>query len=108
MHYEKKLMREAQSRLKLMVAFFRDCSESPRDCAAAYPVEATRRTIVQEILLAMDEFAYVKSELLPKVKHADHALRRYLRMGEFIWAPQLEAVYARCNFWWLYGRPDAG
>ena len=108
LHYEKKLARETQSRLKLMFAFLRDCSESPRDCAAAYPVEAIRRTIVQEILLAMDEFDYDKVELMPKVGHCDAGLRRFLRPSEFIWSPQLESVYARESFWWLYAMPEEG
>ena len=108
LHYEKKLGREAHSRLKLMAAFFRDCAESPRDCAAAYPVEAMRRTIVQEILLAMDEFDFDKVELTPKVQQSDTALRRYLRRCEFIWSPRLEPCYPREGFWWLYAMPDAG
>ena len=107
MHYEKKLQQEVDSRLKMMVAFFRECSESPRDCAAAYPVEAMRRTIVQEILLAMDEFDFDKSEFFPKVRHCDSGLRRYFRSGEFIWSSQLEPVYPREVFWWLYGAPTA-
>ena len=107
MHYEKKLQQEVDSRLKTMVAFFRECSESPRDCAAAYPVEAMRRTIVQEIMLAMDEFGYDKRELLPKVPHCDSGLRRYFRSGEFIWSSPLEPVYPREIFWWLYGTPAA-
>ncbi|MCY4021254.1 MAG: hypothetical protein OXG39_17745 [Chloroflexi bacterium] len=108
LHYEKKLQQEVNSRLKMMVAFFRECSESPRDCAAAYPVEAMRRTIVQEILLAMDEFDYDKSELLPKVQHCDAGLRQYLRPSAFIWAPLLEPLYPRAIFWWLFARPEAG
>lgn len=108
LHYEKKLQQEANSRLKMMVAFFRECSESPRDCAAAYPVEAMRRTIVQEILLAMDEFDYDKGELLPKVRHCDAGLRRHLKAGKFIWSAILESVYPRALFWWLFAGPEAG
>jgi hypothetical protein len=107
-HYEAKLKQEAPSRLKLMRAFFRDCSESPRDCGAAYPVEALRRTIVQEILLAMDEFGYVKRELMPQAQQTDIALRRILHAGDFIWSVELGVVYPRADFWWLYGSPLAG
>ena len=107
LHYEQKLEQEVNSRLKMMLAFFRECSESPRDFAAAYPVEAMRRTIVQEILLAMDEFDYDQRELLPKVQHCDAGLRRHLIAGGFIWSPQLEPVYPRETFWWLFGNPDA-
>ena len=67
LHYEKKLKREVPSRLKVMAGFFRECSENPRDCAGAYPVEALRRTIVQEILTAMGEFGYEKSDMAASV-----------------------------------------
>lgn len=106
-HYERKLKQEVPSRLKVMRAFFADCSESPRDCAPAYPVEALRRTLVQEILLAMDEFGYDASELAAPMRQTDVALRRILRAGDFIWSQQLETVYPREGFWWLYGSPLA-
>ncbi|MCE2473051.1 MAG: hypothetical protein J4G18_14405 [Anaerolineae bacterium] len=108
LHYEKKLKQEAPSRLKVMRAFFADCSESPRDCAPAYPVEALRRSLVQEILLAMDEFGYDKGELSAPVQQTDAALRRILHAGDFIWSERLAAVYPREAFWWLYGSPAAG
>lgn len=108
LHYERKLAREVISRLKLIGAFIRDCAENPRDCASAYPVEAMRRTILGEILLAMDEFDYDRRELMTRIHHADAALRRYFRPGPFIWAAELEAVYSSESFWWLYGLPDAG
>ena len=107
LHYGKKLEREVQSRLKLMSAFFRDCAESPRDCASAYPVEALRRTIVQEILLALEEFDYEARTASGQVQHADGALRRYVLPGAFIWAAELQPVYRSDVFWWLYGRPEA-
>ena len=107
LHYEKKLLREVPMRLKVMAGFFRECSESPRDCAGAYPVEALRRTIVQEILIALDEFAYDENEATVSARAADIALRRLLHAGDFIWAPQLEAVYPRATFWWLYASPGS-
>ena len=108
LHYEKKLQREVPMRLKLMAGFFRECSENPRDCAGAYPVEALRRTIVQEILIAMEEFGCDKRESAAAVGQADQALRRLLQAGEFIWSPMLEMVYPKAKFWWLYGCPGAG
>ncbi len=107
LHYERKLQREVPSRLRVMAGFFRECSENPRDCAGAYPIEALRRTIVGEILLAMMEFGYEKSEVIASVRSADQALRRILQAGEFIWSPLLAPVYPQDNFWWLYGRPAA-
>jgi len=106
LHYEKKLQREVPMRLKVMAGFFRECSENPRDCGGAYPVEALRRTIVQEILLALDEFGYEKRDAAVALRPADQALRRLLHAGDFIWSPPLEAVYPRAVFWWLYGKPE--
>lgn len=107
LHYEKKLQREVLSRLRAMRAFFGECAENLRGCAAAYPAEAMRRTLMQEILIAMDDFGYDKAELMPAVHQSDRALRRYVRPDAFIWSPQLEAVYRREPFWWLYARPNA-
>ena len=106
-HYEGKLKQEAPARLKQMHGFFRDCQDSPSSCASAYPVEALRRTIVQEIVLAMDEFGYDSAESRARVPHTDTALRRLLFACEFIWAAPLEAVYPRGEYWWLYGVPGA-
>ena len=105
LHYEKKLQQEVLSRLKVMRAFFAECSESSRDCASAYPIEALRRTIVQEVVLAMDEFGYETGELAASLRQTDGALRRILRAGDFIWSARLESVYPREGFWWLYGSP---
>ncbi len=105
LHYEKKLRQEVPARLRVMAGFFRECSENPRDCAGAYPVEALRRSIIQEILLAMAEFGYERGDLSAAVRPADQALRRILHAGEFIWSPVLEEVYPRATFWWLYGSP---
>ena len=106
LHYEKQLSREIQSRLKLMTPFFQECQEDPSNCASAYPVEALRRTIAQEILLALDEFGYATSVAIAAVFPVDQALRRILHAGDFIWAPQLEAVYPKAAFWWLFGEPS--
>lgn len=108
LHYEKKLLREVPMRLKVMAGFFRECSENPRDCAGAYPIEALRRTVVEEILQALDEFGYEKREVAAAVGRADQALRRLLHPGEFIWSPMLGAVYPKAQFWWLYASPAAG
>ena len=106
-HYEGKLKQEVPARLKQMSAFFRDCQENPSGCAGAYPMEALRRTIVQEILLAMDEFDYDRHDFAVDVERIDIALRRLLQTGDFIWPAVLDTVYPRPTFWWFYGRPVA-
>lgn len=107
-HYEKKAVREALSRLKSMNEFFRECRESMKLCANAYPTEAQRRTIIQELLIAMDEYGFDKHEVVTQVHRTDGELRSWIQSGEFIWDDTLKSVYPLSTFWWLYGRPDAG
>ncbi len=105
LHYENKLKQEVPARLTQMRGFFRDCQENPTGCAAAYPAEALRRTIAQEILLAMDEFDYDKGELMSGIERTDIALRRLLYADAFLWSVTLKPVYPPSVFWWLYSRP---
>ena len=102
LHYENKLKEEVPARLKQMGSFFHECQENPTGCAAAYPQAALRRTIVQEILLAMDEFGYDKRVLTASVERTDIALRRLLQADAFIWSAALRPLYPRRDFWWLY------
>lgn len=106
-HYERKVKQEVPARLNQMRYFFRDCQENPAGCASAYLMEALRRTTVQEMLLALEEFGYEKRDITPGVEQTDIALRRLLRTGGFIWSERLEPVYPRREFWWLYGSPAA-
>ena len=106
LHYQDKLKREADSRLRAMRAFFGECAESMRDCAAAWPAEAARRTLIQEILMAMDD-GDDKDARLRDVRRCDAALRRLLMRCDFVWSPGLAPVYPRDVFWWLYARPEA-
>ena len=105
LHYESKLKREVPARLKQMRPFFRDCQDAPTSCAAAYPPEALRRTITQEILLALDEFNYNSLDLLANLERTDKALRRLLHAGDFIWSARLKPYYPRSQFWWLFASP---
>ncbi len=107
-HYEKKAIREGLSRLKSMNEFFRECRDSMKLCANAYPTEALRRTIVQELVMAMDDYGYDKHEVITQTHKTDGELRRWITAGEFIWSETLQAVYPQDSFWWLYGRPDSG
>src|SRR5687767_3335194 len=52
-HFEKKLMREAEARLRDLMTYMREAKEEPRIAANAYLPEALRRTMVQEILDAL-------------------------------------------------------
>ena len=106
-HYQNKVVHEAKSRLDAMKRFFEECADDPRLCASAYQPEASRRTIVQEILAAFDELQLEQDdELTRKLNISDGGLRRYTQPGDFVWDSTLEAVYPRQDFWWLYQHPS--
>ncbi|MCC6614737.1 MAG: hypothetical protein IT320_14755 [Anaerolineae bacterium] len=104
-HYEEKVLHEANSRLDAMRTFFDECAQNPRQCAGLYLPEALRRTIVQEILLAMESAHITSAALTAKVRELDSLLRRSVRPSEFVWANELIPAYAPETFWWLYSRP---
>lgn len=106
-HYEQKINLEILSRLKMMEAFFRECRESMRSCVSAYPVEAQRRTIVQELMIGLNNDNLDTSQVNAPLHMTDGELRRFVRAGDFIWDPKLKPVYPKDTFWWLYGQPDA-
>lgn len=106
LHYDEKLAWEAKSRLDAMRQFFSECAENPRTCGGNYRPEALRRTIVQEIVDAMDEAGLEDDALRPKLKETDSRLHRFLKPAEFLWDAQIAAVYPDDKFWWLYQHPD--
>ncbi|MFN8375638.1 MAG: hypothetical protein U0694_22545 [Anaerolineae bacterium] len=104
--YEGKLVREALSRLDAMKAYFDECAQSSRLCASAYLPEALKRTIVEEIRLAMREYHIASAEVDSKARSTDSKLRRYVEPTTFVWASALQPLYPSDAFWWLYNRPS--
>jgi hypothetical protein len=107
MHYDEKLVREANSRLDAMKPWFDDCNAEPRTCAGNYPPEALRRTVVQELLDAISAENVDSGGLTAKVRTSDQRLRRFAQPDGFIWDPVLQPVYPQSTYWWLYARPQA-
>ncbi|MBZ0280072.1 MAG: hypothetical protein K8L97_04980 [Anaerolineae bacterium] len=103
--YSKKMIREAEVRLRELNAYFGECKDDPRLCANAYLPEAQRRTILHELLEAIPYGDLPQSGLETKVKSADSTLRRYVRPSKFVWSVALRDVYPQQTFWWLYSRP---
>jgi hypothetical protein len=104
-HYEGKMEREANSRLDAMRTFFEECTASPATCARNYQPEALRRTIVHELLTAMQEANLDLSEIEKKARATDSRLRRFVEPSDFVWDKQLEALYPKQAYWWLYSHP---
>ncbi|MBZ0288907.1 MAG: hypothetical protein K8I30_14920, partial [Anaerolineae bacterium] len=68
-HYQKKLVREAEARLRDIMTYAREAKESPRTAANAYMPEALRRTMIEEIVDAMS--ISEREGLLSKVHQVD-------------------------------------
>lgn len=104
-HYNNKLVAEANSRLKVIERYFDECTDDPRTCANNYLPEALRRTIVEDILAALERYNASTSELERAAKSIDSGLRRFVQPAEFIWAKELQPAYPQDVYWWLYTLP---
>lgn len=100
-HFEKKLLREAEARLRDLLTYTREAKEAPRTAANAYLPEALRRTMVQDILDVLPNDNDVGS----RARQTDSALKSYLEDADFIWSAALQPVYPADKYWWLYKRP---
>jgi hypothetical protein len=100
-HYDKKLAREAEIRLRDIQTFCHECRDDPQGCASAYLPEALRRTLVHEILQVLPNPGSLDFQL----KKTDFLLQGQVRPADFIWDRQLQPVYPADVFWWLYRRP---
>ncbi len=105
-HYEQKLLREANSRLDAMRTFFQEIQESPASAAGNYKPEVQRRSIVQEILTEMDALDIQSADLDAKVRQIDSRLRAAApEAASFLWAASLQPAYPQRDYWWLYTKP---
>ena len=104
-HYNKKLLQEAESRLKMMEQYFGECADDPRACANNYMPEAMRRTIVQEIDRQLKQTDTPSDKLEQTIGKVDSQLHRFTEPSGFLWASVLVPVYPQSEYWWLYARP---
>ncbi len=104
-HYNDKLLQEAESRLKMMEQYFNECADDPRTCANNYNPEAMRRTIVQEIDRQLKQTNAPSAKLEHTMTKVDSQLRRFTQPSGFLWASVLLSVYPQGEYWWLYARP---
>lgn len=105
-HYDQKMRKEVMSRLDAMKPFFEECAGNMKLCARVYGPEILRRTTVEELLIFMDEHNMDITEERKKARAIDGQLRRYVTTTNFQWAHDLEPVYDRLKFWWMYAAPQ--
>ncbi len=102
-HYESKLQHELHARLDAFDQFLNECGDDLQSCAANYPVQAEKRTIIEHLTDELKELEALPDEIEGRIRHIDQRLRRLLHEGDFITDERLEAAYPKDRFWWMYG-----
>ncbi len=102
-HYETKLQQELHARLDAFDQFLNECGDDLPSCAANYPVQAEKRTIIEHLNDELVELEARPEEIENRLRHIDQKLRRLLVEGDIISDERLAAVYPKGRFWWMYG-----
>ena len=101
-HYEQKLQRELEVRTKALEQFLGDCAREP-SCAAEYPMQAEKRTMIAHLREEAAEHDVLAEEIVTRLNHLDTALRRLTQTGPLVYTDErLAEVYPQARFWWLY------
>ena len=102
-HYERKLQHELLSRLNAFDYYLQECLEDARSCAAGYPTQAEKRTMIEHLKTEAEEHGVISDEIENRLKQSDQRLRRLFKDGAFITDERLKRVYPHEHYWWLYG-----
>jgi len=106
LHYRRKALREANSRLDLLQQTLQEVAGDPAQATRNWPPELLRRSIVEELRRGLARRGEVDAALEAKLGRSDALLQA---VGDepcaFQWDPQLQPVYPASDFPWLYHRP---
>lgn len=103
-HYESKLANELKSRLDALDRYLIECADGGQGCAAEYPVQAEKRTMIQHLYDELAQQDALTEDLEARLKQVDNRLRRMIAGDGFVFDARLKDVYPPDVFWWLYGR----
>jgi hypothetical protein len=104
-HYNGKLVDEAQSRLNSIVAFLSECEDDEDGCAGSYLPNALDRTLVQVILDTLDKYNLPHPDLKTELSRHDAQFHRFTEPSAFVWDERLAPLYPKDKYFWLYERP---
>lgn len=105
-HYGDKVRDEAAARLRSLEAFFAECEDDQENCAGAYLPEALGRTMLQEIVTALNRYNMADIGFDRSLAQHDTQLRRFTEPSKFIWSEKLRPAYPENPYWWLYAHPS--
>lgn len=106
-HYEAKVQREIESRLRSLRLFIEDLAEAPKRSSGDYRTEAEHRLMVHHLKDEADELDIWLEDYDELLGHIDSRLRELTVEADeiFILQDELQSAYPSRRFWWLYRQP---
>ncbi len=103
-HYENKILQELRARLTALEQFLQECAEKRAGCAADYPVQAEKRTMIHHLVHEASRLNILPNDLAAHLKLLDQKLRQLLTEdgSEFVTDERLTVAYPRSTYWWMY------
>lgn len=101
--FHQRLQREVKARLDSLNWFLDECSSDPAHCRGEYPFEIRNRQRIDAI--ASELGTDLPPELKNQISRIDERIRMIVRPANFAWDTQLEPVFPRTRFWYLYVSP---
>lgn len=97
------LKREIKTRLDSLNWFLDDVMGDPKRANVEYPYEIRNR---QRIQLMTDELGQeITPELKSQISRIDDRIRLIVKPAGFVWDSQLEPIFPRDRFWYMYVTP---
>ena len=80
-----------------------ECGDNGQGCAAEYPSQAEKRTMIEHLRDEAERRDVLTEDLRARLKQVDARLQRVLHEGDFIMDDILTSAYPPEKFWWMYG-----
>jgi len=97
------LQREIKTRLDSLNWFLDDVMGDPKRARVEYPYEIRNRQRIQ--LMAEELAENLPPELKQQIARTDDRIRLIAKPAGFLWDSQLEPIFPRERFWYIYVSP---
>lgn len=101
--FHERLVLEMKNRLNGLAWFLDDCADDPQRCRVEFPFEMRNRQRIEEILKRAKHL--VDDQIMGKLRSVDQRIRHMTHATDFIWDEQLETLFPRAPYWYLYVLP---
>ncbi|RPI26157.1 MAG: hypothetical protein EHM70_19315 [Chloroflexota bacterium] len=100
--WSQKAAREFHARLNLWRDYIEDYRKDPGGNVDRYDYEVSRRVMLELLQREAEGIPEAELDLLSGL---DSFIRSVLRSGDFIWENEIQDVFPKSRYWYLYGRP---